>query len=98
MAQRHREWARRRIAWVRQALGGVCQDCGAGASLELHCEKPQGHKHHAMGRPERAVFFMRQLRQGNLRLLCQACHRRRHQVKHGPAHTRMGSVIDLPPY
>lgn len=52
----------------------MCAACGASEPLELDCIRPQGHRHHSSGVASRASFYMRQMRAGNLQLLCSTCH------------------------
>lgn len=74
MAKRQVEWARRTMTRIRVILGGRCSKCGDVQKLELDCILPQGHKHHAAGYTARACFYRRQMRAGNLQLLCAKCH------------------------
>lgn len=74
---RQNYWGRRTIERLRAVLGNVCNHCGARENLELDCIKPQGHGHHAAGANARACFYRRQLRQGNLQILCRSCHEKK---------------------
>lgn len=74
MAKRQRIWGRRTIERIRFILGAKCNKCGKTERLELDCILPRGHRHHAAGIASRASFYRREMRSGNLQLLCTQCH------------------------
>lgn len=71
---RQNQWGRNELSRIRAILGNRCAKCGNTSDLELDCIEPRGHKHHAMGRCARACFYRREMRAGNVQLLCNACH------------------------
>lgn len=71
---RFRIWANRVIEDLRDALGRVCSQCGATEDLQFDCIENRGDKHHRWETNRRAVFYRRELKAGNLTLLCQRCH------------------------
>ena len=56
------------------ALGSRCAGCGAETDLTFDCLEPQGHTHHAWSAPQRISFYRKQMRAGNLQLLCSGCN------------------------
>jgi 5-methylcytosine-specific restriction endonuclease McrA len=57
-----------------QELGRICAVCRQGGILEMDCILPQGDQHHRFSASDRAFFYQRQFRAGNLQLLCPRCH------------------------
>lgn len=96
MAKRQRDWGRRTITRIRLILGGRCCRCGADQRLELDCIVPQGHRHHAAGIAQRASFYRRMLRAGNLQLLCSTCHTRKTALDMGITLTSSVKEIEEP--
>jgi 5-methylcytosine-specific restriction endonuclease McrA len=74
MAKRQVRWAKAQMVRIRTILGGRCAECGEAQRLELDCIIPQGHKHHAAGLISRVCFYRKQMRFGNLQVLCSKCH------------------------
>jgi len=74
MGKRQKQWALNKRRAIKVLLGFKCSNCGTTNNLELDCIKPQGHDHHRIDGSRRATFYMTQLRNGNLRLLCDKCH------------------------
>lgn len=74
MARRHKLWAKKKRAQMVLALGGKCRCCGTAEDLTFDCIVPQGHTHHSGSAPERICFYRKQMRNGNLQLLCAECN------------------------
>ena len=55
-------------------LGGVCVSCGSNENLERDCITPRGDEHHKMSTDQRATFYAREIKAGNVQLLCKDCH------------------------
>lgn len=71
----------RQIAWARSqrdrivlALGGKCKACGSKVDLEFDCLEPKGQHHHGIGFVHRMCFYRKEMRHGNLQLLCSPCN------------------------
>lgn len=81
MGLRQREWAKRaRLALV-VLLGGKCVYCGSKRHLELDCIKPRGHGHHgAIDQSRRVSFYRKELRIGNLQVLCKSCNSKKGEL------------------
>lgn len=74
MARRHKLWAARERKRLAGILGGECVLCGSLDSLQFDCISPQGDWHHRRSAPERICFYRRQMRAGNIQLLCGTCN------------------------
>lgn len=76
MGKAQKLWARRKLDYFREQLGGCCILCGEDDNdeLELDCIIPTGDRHHKLSTDQRATFYWRQLLQDNLQLLCKECH------------------------
>ena len=74
MARRHKLWAKATRARMTIILGSRCAACGGTELLEFDCRTPQGDGHHRGNAVERICFYRRQMRAGNVQLLCQACN------------------------
>lgn len=74
MALRQREWAERETLRLRVILGNKCANCGSTRELEFDCILPKGHKHHKIEWSWRLSFYRRELKNGNLQLLCTVCN------------------------
>jgi hypothetical protein len=75
------------------ALGSCCTRCGTSADLEIHhinpCLKGRGR-----GMLARLTDWRRQLKQGNLKLLCAGCH---DEVDHYPlVKAEKSRLINMP--
>lgn len=68
-------WARRRRERLRKEMGGKCVHCGTNEKLEFDCIERMGHWHHRISIFQRTLFYVRQWKERNLQLLCEACHR-----------------------
>jgi hypothetical protein len=55
-------------------LGSECAACGATEDLTFDCIQSCGHAHHRLSAPERISFYRKQLRAGNVQLLCASCN------------------------
>jgi hypothetical protein len=74
MARRHKLWAaatRKRMIII---LGEHCAACGATDHLTFDCCEPMGDSHHRKSAPERITFYRKQMRAGNVQLLCNECN------------------------
>jgi hypothetical protein len=56
------------------ALGAHCQGCGTEECLTFDCISPRGDTHHRWSAPQRISFYRKQMREGNLQLLCANCN------------------------
>jgi len=74
MGQRQKDWARRARKALRALLGGRCALCGSRRKLEFDCISARGHRHHRIEVSARTSFYRLQHSEGNLQLLCSACH------------------------
>ena len=74
MGARQRNWARRKRDELRWVLGNECECCGCTEDLQFDCITPCGRKHHGYGWAQRMSFYRRQMRAGNLQLLCGRCN------------------------
>ena len=74
MSKRQKEWARLGRARMVALLGGKCACCGRLSNLQLDCIRPAGHLHHGTDPASRHVFYRRQMRAGNLQVLCARCN------------------------
>ena len=74
MAKRHKLWARVTRARMILALGGKCVACETQDNLTFDCIVPMGHAHHHRSAPERITFYTKQMRAGNVQLLCSRCN------------------------
>ena len=74
MARRHKRWAKKARAKLKELLGGVCKLCKTNRDLEFHCIEQQGDRHHRMDPSARMCFYKKQYMNNNLELLCESCH------------------------
>ena len=59
---------------MKAILGDMCAACGTETQLTFDCIEPCGHDHHHRSAPERITFYQRQMRAGNVQLLCASCN------------------------
>lgn len=71
---RQTRWAREKRAWMMAVLGGKCVRCALTTNLTFDCIRPTGDRHHRMSSVQRVTYYMRQMRAGNLQVLCHACN------------------------
>lgn len=88
MAKRQKVWARRALDALRHAMGGECARCPEDGDLEFDCIAPQGGEHHRFSTDQLATFYRRQHAEGNLQLLCPACHSDKSYWEHPFRRTR----------
>lgn len=86
MAKYQKERARILRAFFMELLGNCCARCGVTPDelskkkrprdrvLTFDCIIPCGDKHHRMDTSARMSFYRKQLREGNLQLLCAPCN------------------------
>jgi len=79
MSKRVKKWAREKLQCLRTRLGDKCAACGSTENLEFDCIEPRGHAHHACSTDKRATFYAREMREGNIQLLCKTCHQKKTQ-------------------
>ena len=77
MSKKVKDWARKRLEYLRRTLGGQCFKCGMTYRLEFDCISPKGDAHHKLSTDQRATFYAREIRSGNVQLLCERCHRKK---------------------
>jgi hypothetical protein len=77
----NRKWAARRLGHIRLSLGNRCSICGSSDTLELHYTGPKDQRHHGLGTKGKAAFYTAAWRKGQLRLVCQPCHRIIHKAE-----------------
>ena len=77
MSKRMAEWGRRERARLVRVFGERCNACGSTRDLEFDCIKPMGHRHHTLNQASRICFYRKQMRGGNLQLLCHECNERK---------------------
>lgn len=76
MGKAQKKWAREKKAELFLVLGGTCHSkgCTNTKRLEFDCIIPQGDAHHKLDQARRMSFYLRQLENNNLQLLCPKCH------------------------
>jgi len=74
MARRQKEWAQRKRAQLMLSLGGHCCACGSTESLCFDCIEPKGDAHHRGPADARVMFYTKQMRSGNIAILCHDCN------------------------
>jgi hypothetical protein len=74
MSKRVKSWARARRARLLYILGGRCAACGTDEQLTFDCIDPMGDSHHRGSTDQRVSFYTRQMRAGNVQVLCQHCN------------------------
>lgn len=74
MGERQRKWARGKKKKLIELLGGKCSACGCDESLQMDCIEPAGDWHHRIEFSWRVSFYVSQMKNGNLQLLCPECH------------------------
>lgn len=74
MAKRHKLWAAATRARMVCMLGNKCAACASTEDLTFDCWAPAGDRHHRLSAPERITFYRRQMRAGNVQLLCASCN------------------------
>jgi 5-methylcytosine-specific restriction endonuclease McrA len=74
MSKATKLWAKRRRTEQIAELGGCCAVCGTKDELQRDCIVPQGDEHHRMSTDARTSFYNRQMKWGNVQLLCPSCH------------------------
>ena len=67
-------WARRERARMTLALGGSCAACSNPENLTFDCISPRGDSHHRKDSAARVSFYRREMRAGNLQILCEDCN------------------------
>jgi 5-methylcytosine-specific restriction endonuclease McrA len=90
---RQSKWAQRKRAEVTFILGGKCAHCGTKESLTFDCIRPVNAGHHKMSSSARMTFYVREMRKGNLQILCHACNVKKSNRPNGKYITST-----LPPY
>jgi len=90
MALRQQRWAARRRLWLIELLGSECAHChkkvgaldpdGKPLRFEIDVIHPSGdYKHHRiMGSIGRICFYIRELKNHNIQLLCEPCNNSKH--------------------
>lgn len=74
MSKRQKEWARRARRRILDTLGNRCANCGETENLELDCIRPKGDTHHGFSFDQRTSFYRKQMRNGNIQILCAECN------------------------
>ena len=74
MARRHKLWAAATRARMVCILGSRCAACASTEELTFDCWAPAGDRHHRLSAPERITFYRKQMRAGNVQILCQTCN------------------------
>ena len=74
MSRRHKLWAAAQRRHLYSCLGGRCQCCKSETNLTFDCIVPQGNGHHPKSAPERICFYRKEMRKGNVQLLCAECN------------------------
>lgn len=74
MSARQRDWAARKRLSMCQLLGGKCLHCGVTTNLSFDCIKPTRDGHARLDSVRRVSYYLRQMRAGNLQLLCSRCN------------------------
>ncbi len=54
-------------------LGNLCAVCGTDEGLTLDCIKPIKQAQHGQGHIGRQWFYWREMRRGNIQVLCSTC-------------------------
>jgi hypothetical protein len=83
MARRHKLWAAATRQRMTMILGGQCACCGSAEKLTFDCIEPMGHDHHRKNAPERISFYRKQMRAGNVQLLCESCNGLKADLRYG---------------
>lgn len=74
MGRRQRVWAKAARKRLMLILGDRCAACGAGEDLTFDCVAPRGDAHHGGNAEARILFYLREMRCGNVQVLCAACN------------------------
>lgn len=98
MSKRQKLWASRKKVEQLAQLGGVCVSCGSNENLERDCITPRGDEHHKMSTDQRATFYAREIKAGNVQLLCKDCHTKKtvvdiRNVERSNARTRHATEV-----
>lgn len=77
MAKSQKCWARKKRRYLIRLLGGKCSNekCGTRSMLEFDCIVTQSDGHGKLDTSARMSYYMKQLRNNNLQLLCETCNR-----------------------
>lgn len=57
-----------------RVLGAKCKACGTDKCLTFDCIHPTGDRHHRLSSVNRITYYLKQMRAGNLQVLCSACN------------------------
>jgi 5-methylcytosine-specific restriction endonuclease McrA len=71
---RQAKWAQRKRRELMFILGGRCAHCGTTESLTFDCIRPVNGGHHKMSSSARMTFYVREMRKGNIQILCHKCN------------------------
>ena len=76
MGARQVKWAKKKRDELFALLGKVCRLCGSEENLEFDCILPSETKdhHRKMSWDQRMRFYLKQLSNKNLQVLCDVCH------------------------
>ena len=74
MGMRQREWARKERRRLQIVLGARCVLCGGGEQLTFDCIRPANDGHHHFELARRISYYRREMRRGNVQLLCHFCN------------------------
>mgnify|MGYP003446500535 CR=1 FL=1 len=83
MALRQRIWAWQQTIKLRHLLGNKCNKCKRKRKdMQFDCIESRGDYHHnKMEWSWRISFYRKQLKEGNLQLLCSWCHGRKSRAE-----------------
>lgn len=74
MGQRQKVWARAEREHLQLVLGRKCASCYGRESLTFDCIQPANDGHHSLDLARRMSYYRREIRRGNLQLLCHFCN------------------------